>query len=257
MLIANRYVNRARALVAAFSVVSVASSAQAEIDGHGPDAWRVIGVSANDVLNARMGPGTSYRVIETFAHNERGMQQITCVPFYTAAHSMAMSEAQIKALPPRWCLMRNRSMSKAGWVAARFLKEDGLAPIKESQTAPDMTGADGTRLEVANTDGEPRMVIDAPDIGLAYSLPPGWATDEPYFYETAAGVRATRPTMTFYVNDREEWRALLWLNPRQMQSIGCVETEAGDLCYRDQNDRQAAEYVGPMIHFDAGAVSAQ
>lgn len=253
----NRYVNRARALIAAFAVAVVASSAQAEIDGHGPDAWRVTGVSANDVLNARMGPGTSYRVIETFAHNERGMQQITCVPFYTAAHYMAMSDAQIRALPPRWCLMRNRSMSKASWVAARFLQEDGLAPIKKSRTVPDITSADGTPLKVANTDGEPMMVIDASDAGLTYSLPPGWATDEPNFYETAAGVRATRPTMTFYVNDREEWRALLWLNPRQMQGAGCIGTEAGDLCYRDQNDRQAAAYIGPMIQFDSGAISAQ
>lgn len=124
MVITNRCVNGARALIAAFAVVVVASSAQAEIDGHGPDAWQVTGVSANDVLNARMGPGTSYRVIETFAHNERGMQQITCVPFYTAAHYTAMSDAQIRALPPRWCLMRNRSMSKAGWVAQRFITPD-------------------------------------------------------------------------------------------------------------------------------------
>ncbi|MGB3387427.1 MAG: hypothetical protein WBA88_05530 [Pseudaminobacter sp.] len=137
MVNSNRYVNRARALIAAFAVVAVASSAQAEIDGHGPDAWRVTGVSANDVLNARMGPGTSYRVIETFAHNERGMQQITCVPFYTAAHYTAMSDAQIRALPPRWCLMRNRSMSKAGWVAQRFITPDqtDAAPDRDARPA--------------------------------------------------------------------------------------------------------------------------
>lgn len=34
------------------------SGAQADLDGHGPDLWRVIGVAANDMLNARMGPGT-------------------------------------------------------------------------------------------------------------------------------------------------------------------------------------------------------
>jgi hypothetical protein len=235
----------------------VASPAHAEIDGHGPDAWRVTGVAVNDVLNARMGPGTDYPIIEKFAHNERGMQQITCVPFYTAAHYTRMTQAQIRALPPRWCLMRDKTMGKAGWVAARFLQEDGTRSNQKSRTAPGITGADGTPLDAANTDGEPMMVVDAPDVGLTYSLPPGWAADEPYFYETPAGARATRPTMTFYVNDREEWRALLWLNPRQMQVAGCVETEAGDLCYREQNDRQAAEYVGPMIQFDAGAVSAQ
>jgi len=30
---------------------------RAEIDGHGPDAWRVTGVAPDDVLNAWMGPG--------------------------------------------------------------------------------------------------------------------------------------------------------------------------------------------------------
>lgn len=101
-----------------------ASVAQAQIDGHGPDAWRVIDVGANDMLNARMGPGTNYPVIETFAHDERNLQQITCVPFYTMAHFSAMTEAQIEALPPRWCLMRSADMSKAGWVAQRYLIAD-------------------------------------------------------------------------------------------------------------------------------------
>jgi hypothetical protein len=232
-------------------------TARADLDGHGPDAWRVSGVRADDVLNARMGPGTNYAVISHFKPDEGGLQQITCVPFLPAGAYMAMSEGERKALPSGWCLMRSGDLSRAGWVAARFLQEDGTQSAEKSQIAPGITGADGTRLKIANTDGEPMMVIDAPDMGLTYSLPPGWATDEPYFYETAAGARATRPTMTFYVNDREEWRALLWLNPRQMQSAGCVETEAGDLCYREQNDRQAAEYIAPMIHFDAGAVSAQ
>lgn len=116
-----------RTVLAAVALAIFASSAQAEIDGHGPDAWRVTGVSANDVLNARMGPSTSYPVIETFAHNERRMQQITCVPFYTAAHYEAMTQAQFAALPPRWCLMRNASMSKAGWVAQRYITPEGEA----------------------------------------------------------------------------------------------------------------------------------
>src|SRR5690606_28508135 len=102
-----------------------APAAHAEIDGHGPDAWRVTGVSRGDVLNARMGPGTNYPVIETFAHNERNMEQITCVPFYTLAHFTEMSEAQIAALPQRWCLMRDAGMRKAGWVAQRFITPEG------------------------------------------------------------------------------------------------------------------------------------
>lgn len=114
--------------------------ARAEIDGHGPDAWRVTGVSANDHLNARMGPGTNYPVIETFAHNERAMQQITCVPFHTAAHYQRMTQAQIDALPQRWCLMRNASMSKAGWVAQRFITPDGTEAVASGPSGSSRAG---------------------------------------------------------------------------------------------------------------------
>ncbi|MBV2145117.1 hypothetical protein KUG47_16655 [Falsochrobactrum sp. TDYN1] len=128
-----------KAVLAAIALGITAFPAHAEIDGHGPDAWRVTGVPVNDVLNARMGPGTNYPVIERFAPNERDMQQITCVPFYTAAHYTAMSEAEIKALPPRWCLMRNKAMSKAGWVAQRYItpeSEDAAAVSVSRQKTP-------------------------------------------------------------------------------------------------------------------------
>lgn len=244
--------------VALFSF-GFAGAALADIDGHGPDGYQVTGVATDDVLNARMGPGADYAVISHFKPDERGLEQITCVPFLPAGAYIAMSEAKRKALPSTWCLMRSGDLARAGWVAARFLQGDGIEPVEKSRATPEITSVDGTRLTVANTgDSEPMMVIDAPDMGLTYTLPPGWATDEPYFYETAAGSRATHPTMTFYVNDREEWRALLWLNLRQMQGAeGCVGTAAGDLCYRDENDRQAAEYIGPMIRFDADTISAK
>lgn len=109
----------------AVSMMSVfATLAAAEIDGHGPDAWRVNGVSSNDTLNVRMGPGTNYPVIERFAHNERNLEQITCVPFYNAGHYNALSQSQIAALPQRWCLMRTAGMDRAGWVAQRFITPD-------------------------------------------------------------------------------------------------------------------------------------
>ncbi len=105
-------------------IALVATSARAQIDGHGPDAWRVNGVASNDTLNVRMGPGTNYPVIERFAHNERNLQQITCVPFYNAGHYTALTQSQIAALPPRWCLMRSAGMDKAGWVAQSFITPD-------------------------------------------------------------------------------------------------------------------------------------
>lgn len=118
--------------IVATMMAMAALPAHTEIDGHGPDAWRVTGVAANDVLNVRMGPGTNYPVIETFAHNERNLQQITCVPYHTLAHYQALTQAQIAALPDRWCLMRNASMTKAGWVAQRFITPEGEEPLPPS-----------------------------------------------------------------------------------------------------------------------------
>lgn len=136
----SKCIYRFKSALAATALMVIATSAQAEIDGHGPDGWRVTGIQTNDVLNARMGPGTAYPVIEAFAHNERDMQQITCVPFYTAAHYTAMTETQIKALPPRWCLVRNKAMTKAGWVAQRFItpegEDAGATPLSRQQPKP-------------------------------------------------------------------------------------------------------------------------
>lgn len=98
--------------------------AYGETDGHGPDAWRVTGVAEEDVLNARTGPGTSYPVIEHFTHDERGMQQIACVPFYPPAYFMTLSETEMADLPPRWCLMRSADMGRAGWVAQQYIRPD-------------------------------------------------------------------------------------------------------------------------------------
>lgn len=123
-----------KAALLVMALVLAASPAHAEIDGHGPDAWRVTNVTVGDVLNARMGPGTNYPVIETFSDHERGLQQITCVPFYTAAHYTKMTQAQIRALPPRWCLMRDGAMRKAGWVAQRYITPDGSEPIAAATT---------------------------------------------------------------------------------------------------------------------------
>ncbi len=116
--------HKAKVTLAVITMSVFATSVYAEIDGHGPDAWRVNGVASNDTLNVRMGPGTNYPVIERFAHNERNLEQITCVPFYNAGHYKALTQSQNAALPQRWCLMRNAGMEKAGWVAQRFITPD-------------------------------------------------------------------------------------------------------------------------------------
>ncbi len=123
-------------LVAAIAGMALSAPvAHAEIDGHGPDAWRVTGVAADDVLNMRMGPGTEYLAIDQLAANARNLELITCVPLLIQPIYSRLSEAQRAALPPRWCLMRSSDFSKAGWVSQRFIMEDGLEEVMRSTPA--------------------------------------------------------------------------------------------------------------------------
>lgn len=108
----------------ACAVIFAPVAAQAEIDGHGPDAWRVIDVAPDDILNMRIGPGTDYIVIDQLAPNARGLKLVTCVPLLIPSVYHKLSDAQRAALPQSWCLMRSADLTKAGWVAARFLMED-------------------------------------------------------------------------------------------------------------------------------------
>ncbi|MEQ5829405.1 hypothetical protein J3456_18845 [Sulfitobacter sp. NFXS29] len=129
-------------IVSAVVCLGLSTAAHAEIDGHGPDAWQVRGVASNDVLNARMGPGTDYSIIETFAHDARGLHQVTCVPYFTMAHYINMTDAEYKALPSPWCLMRSADLSKAGWVSQRYLAADGYIPVDSPTVGSDAVSSD-------------------------------------------------------------------------------------------------------------------
>ncbi len=126
-------------IAAALAAAVTASAANAEIDGHGPDAWRVTGVAPDDVLNMRMGPGTQYLVIDHLAPDARGLRQITCVPLLIPSIQHRLTEAQRAGLPQRWCLMQTDDFAKAGWVAQRFIMEDtgaAAAPDTRSDAVP-------------------------------------------------------------------------------------------------------------------------
>lgn len=146
------------AALAACGLALVAPGARAEIDGHAPDAWRVTGVAENDVLNMRMGPGTQYMVTEHLAPDARGLELITCVPLLIAPMAYTLTDAQRAALPPRWCLMRTSDLNKAGWVAQRFLMEDGLAAVAPGA----VTGISGALVTMGDPmiDGAAALVRD-------------------------------------------------------------------------------------------------
>jgi len=113
----------ARLILATASAMAFALPAFAEADG--PDAWRVVGVAPDDVLNARVGPGTDYFVIATLPHDARGVQLSVCVPTTTTLQYFALSggqQAELAGLAP-WCLV-SLGGEQLGWVHRRFLAED-------------------------------------------------------------------------------------------------------------------------------------
>lgn len=92
------------------------------MDGHGPDAWAVTGVAADDRLNLRAGPGTHYALLGSLGPDARGIEMMVCVPTVTFEQFQAL-EAEGHAFQPRWCLVRLEGES--GWARARYLREDG------------------------------------------------------------------------------------------------------------------------------------
>ncbi|QYX56443.1 hypothetical protein K1T73_15520 [Roseovarius sp. SCSIO 43702] len=146
-------------VVAALAVTLGATVVRAEIDGHGPDAWRVTGVASDDMLNMRMGPGTQYLVIDRLAPDARGLKQITCVPLLIPSIYHRLTEAQRANLPQRWCLMQTADFAKAGWVAQRFIMEDtggtGVQPGGGSAVVPEARSIGDPQI-----DGAARLVRD-------------------------------------------------------------------------------------------------
>jgi len=131
------------ALAVLVASVALVGSAVAEADG--PDAWRVVDVAPDDTLNARMGPGTEYKVIGTFAHDARGLLQITCVPLLSGGIYFTLTEAERENLPPRWCLMQSPDFRVKGWVSQRYLEGD-MEPSSSSEAEHGPTVAEALQI---------------------------------------------------------------------------------------------------------------
>lgn len=125
----------------AAAALLLASHGGAWADADGPDAWRVVDVAGGDVLNVRMGPGTEYPVIDHFAPDARGLQQVTCVPLLKAEYYFKMTEAEIDALPPSWCLMQSADWRIEGWVAQRYLTADHNMQVHAGDEVQDVVEA--------------------------------------------------------------------------------------------------------------------
>jgi hypothetical protein len=91
---------------------------------HGPDFWAVTGVRPDDALNLRVAPNANSRAIARIPYNARGIRNFGCPNHVTFEQWKRMTPAQRDwAARSRWCEVEYRG--KRGWVASRFLKEDG------------------------------------------------------------------------------------------------------------------------------------
>lgn len=96
--------------------------AAAEADG--PDYFAVTGVAADDVLNIRDAPSAGGGKIGAIPPDGRHIRNLGCQGAPSFAEWEQMSEPQRRqASHRRWCRVGYAGIE--GWVAGRYLKEDG------------------------------------------------------------------------------------------------------------------------------------
>ena len=118
-----RMFGRWAGLVCSLAVLAAAPAlAQAVADG--PEFWAVTGVRADDSLNLRAAPNADSKRIAKIPYNARGLKNLGCPNYVTFEQWKRMTQAQRDwAARSRWCQVEYKGAK--GWVAGRFLKEDG------------------------------------------------------------------------------------------------------------------------------------
>jgi|SRR5262245_34525031 len=89
-----------------------------------PEFWAVTGVGSDDALNLRVAPDANSQSIARIPFNAKGLKNHGCPNHVTFQQWKRMTQVQKdQAARARWCEVEYRG--KKGWVAGRFLKEDG------------------------------------------------------------------------------------------------------------------------------------
>jgi hypothetical protein len=90
-----------------------------------PQFWAVTGVRSDDALNLRVAPNADSRRIARIPFNAKGIRNHGCPSHVTFEQWKRMTKGQKDwAARTRWCEVEYKG--RKGWVASRFLKEDGL-----------------------------------------------------------------------------------------------------------------------------------
>jgi len=90
-----------------------------------PAFWAVTGVAAGDVLNLRDVPNGDSKKLGGIPPNAHGLKHLGCMkPEPDLMRWSTMSKAERDNAKLEWC--RVEYQGQQGWVAARFLKPDGV-----------------------------------------------------------------------------------------------------------------------------------
>lgn len=124
------------AIVALALVAPGAAQAQS-----GPDFWQVTGVSSNDTLNMRSGPGTNYKVVAR-APNGTVLRNLGCEGSGSS----------------RWCEVETKDGNVRAWVKGTYLKESGgwsssSSSSSNADEAPELAVRSSGEIEVRWSSG--------------------------------------------------------------------------------------------------------
>lgn len=113
-----------RAPIVCTLLLLAATPAPAQTAADGPTEWAVTGVPSYDTLNLRVAPSAEAKRIARIPYNARGLKNYGCPNHVTFEQWKRMTQAQKDwAARSRWCEVEYKGMK--GWVAGRYLKEDG------------------------------------------------------------------------------------------------------------------------------------
>jgi len=102
------------------------SPAVALAEADGPDFYRLAGVTANNVLNIRSGPGAEHPIVGAIPADADGIANFGCVGGLVIDQwASATAEERAASRNHRWCRVGYNRM--IGWSAGRYLVE-GAGP---------------------------------------------------------------------------------------------------------------------------------
>lgn len=111
----------------------VAASGAAQATADGPDHYRIRGVSPESHLTLRAEPSTASAPLARIPSNATCLRSFGCRGGLTFEEFTTLSEQEKRRRAtehPRWCKVEYQGT--VGWVASRYLAEDGCSPSATS-----------------------------------------------------------------------------------------------------------------------------